>query len=171
MAKVQILRLSPNHELIALAIINNPGITSGELARRFGRSETWISIVRNSDCFRLRMAELLDAAEDTVIADIPTKLRVVADMALDRVAENLVQEKASPSFALNSLREALDALGYKQRTPAGAIPAVGTIAQQNNFFVASREQLETARQRLQLAHEVPSERQLLPATDLVPAGG
>jgi len=48
---------------------------------------------------------------------------------------------------------------------------VGTIAQQNNFFVASREQLETARQRLQLAHEVPSERQLLPATDLVPAGG
>lgn len=170
-AKAQIIKLSPLHEQIALSLIQNPGITNSELSRQFGRSEVWISIVRNSDCFRLRMNELFESAEDVVIADIPTKLRVVADMALDRVAENLVAERASPSFALNTLREALDALGYKQRTPAGAIPAAGTIAQQNNFFVASREQLETARSRLQLAHEAPSERQLLPVAELVPTGG
>lgn len=171
MAKAQIIKLSPLHETLALAMVANPGISNGELARRYGRSEVWISIVRNSDCFRLRINELFEAAEDEVIADIPTKLRVVADMALDRVTENLVSERASPSYALGALKEALNALGYNQRVPQGAVPLAGTVAQQNNFFVASKEQLAAARERLTLAHEAPSERQLLPAAELVSAGG
>lgn len=171
MAKVQLLKLSPLHEQIAFCIMQNPGVQNAQLAARFGRSEVWISIVRNSDCFQARMRELLDEAEESVIADVPTKLRVVADMALDRVAENLTSGTASPSYALGALREALDALGYKQRVPAGAVPLAGSVAQQNNFFVASREQLEMARKRLQASHEENRDSQLLPAPALVPAGG
>jgi hypothetical protein len=170
MAKVQILKLSPLHEQLALCIMQSPGVQNADLARRFGRSEVWISIVRNSDCFRARMRELIESAEDVVIADMPTKLRVVADMALDRVAENLVAERATPSYALGALREALDALGYKQRTPAGAVPLTGMVMQQNNIFVASKDQLATARARLQSAHE-GEPNALLPAAELVPAGG
>jgi hypothetical protein len=169
MGTVQILKLSPFHEQLALAIIHNPGIRNYELAVMFGRTEAWLSTVRNSDCFRARLQELFDAAEDVVISDVPTKLRVMADMALDRVTENLEKNVSSPSYALGALKEALTALGYTQRVPAGAIPLAGTVAQQNNFFVADKNQLAAARKMLQEKHNAGQ--QLLPEAVVVPAGG
>lgn len=169
MAKAQIIKLRPLHEQIALSIMENPGITNRELSQQFGRTETWISIVRNSDCFVAKMRGLQDEADDLVVADIPTKLRVVADMALDRVSENLVQERCTPSYALGALKEALGALGYKPGGGVGTTAPVGT--QNNYFFTASPKELATARERLTLNHEAPSDKQLLPEAVMVSTGG
>lgn len=169
MAKAQIIKLRPLHEQIALSIVANPGITNRELAMKFGRTEVWISIVRNSDCFLAKIDELHEAAEDAVIADIPTKLRAVADLALDRVQENLQHGGCTPSYALNALKEALGAIGYTPGKHNGAVAAVGT--QNNYFFTASQKELSVARARLIENHKEADEPKLLSEAQLVPASG
>ena len=60
MAEVQISRVKIHHEQILTWLILNPDKTQGECAAHFGVTETWLSIIINSDVFQSRWRERRD---------------------------------------------------------------------------------------------------------------
>jgi hypothetical protein len=118
-----------------------------ELAASFGRTPVWISIVRNSDAFRVKMRQLQDTVEFSVVSDIPTKLAAAAEVALERVAEHLDSPSCSPKFAAEVANDFLGMLGYSYKTPKGATPVGTTLNQQINVYgPVDRATLSAARE-------------------------
>lgn len=142
MSQTQIAKLSPRHEAILNWLIENPERLRRECAAQFGVSEAWLSIVINSDCFQAKLAERQEAVFSVVAADIPTKLRGIADMAMARVAETI--PNAGPDFALETMNSTLKALGFGAK-PHLVAPAGSTFNTQNNYYVAKPEELSEAR--------------------------
>lgn len=144
MATVQLMKLSPKHEAILNWLLENPEKSRRECAGTFGVTETWLSIVINSNCFQARLHERQESIFNVVASDIPTKLRGVAALAIERVGELL--PVAPADFALDAMDKALKNLGYsgtKDRLPVP--PNGGVHVGGNAIFVASRQELEDAR--------------------------
>jgi len=74
------------HDAIIDDILENPAVSQCELARRFGYSQTWMSIIINSDAFKERLADrkgqLLDPE---IIASVNERREAVAKLALDKL--------------------------------------------------------------------------------------
>jgi hypothetical protein len=144
MAQVQLQKLSPKHEAIMNWILENPEKPRRECAAFFGVTETWLSIIINSHCFQARLHERQEVIFSVVASDIPTKLRGVASLALDRVGEALPVSNAE--FALDVMDKTLKNLGFTPSHKPGQPPAPGGMHfERANVFVASSEQLEDAR--------------------------
>jgi len=78
------------HDGIIDVILMDPAISQGELARQFGFTQTWMSIVVNSDSFKNRMAERKAELQDPIIrASMQEKADAAASRALDRLMERL----------------------------------------------------------------------------------
>lgn len=135
--------LSHTHEAIATWLIANPGATLRDCAAFFGYSAQWISILTNSDLFKAHLAEKQEKVFSTVVAGIDEKLKAVADIGLDKIATQM-ETSEDPRFLLEGTKLALTSLGFGNK----AAPAAGAINAQNvqqNFYVASRADLEAAR--------------------------
>ena len=50
-------KISYTHDAIIDAIIASPGVSQGELAKEFGYTQTWLSIMIGSDAFQSRLTE------------------------------------------------------------------------------------------------------------------
>lgn len=93
MSAVQIASVRYQHDGMIDEILLNPAMSQGELAKRFGYSQTWISIVVNSDAFKERLAERKGELMDPIIrASIQEKADAAANRALDRLMERLDNE-------------------------------------------------------------------------------
>lgn len=158
--KPTIAEVSYTHDAMIDELLVNPAISQGELARKFGYSETWISIIKNSDAFQTRMverkAELVDPKLRATIAE---KVDGAANRALDRLIDRL----DSPIHGSIKTQDlvSIAKLAVAPKTPQIAI-------QQNNTYVAalptpardSKSWLEnlsqvTPRGPLPIAEEVP----------------
>jgi len=85
-----IAKVRYTHDAIIDAILANPAISQGEIAREFGFTQTWVSIVVNSDAFKSRLAERKAELTDPKLqATINERLDGLANRALDRLAERL----------------------------------------------------------------------------------
>lgn len=126
----ELARVRYTHDAVIDEILVNPAISQGELARRFGYSQTWMSIVINSDSFQERLAERKAQLTDPVLqASINDRLDAIARRSLDRLIERLdspaAQIRTADLVAIAKL-----GVGDKNTRPAG--PQV-----QNNLYVVA----------------------------------
>ena len=86
----EIARVRYTHDAIIDEILINPSVSQGELSKQFGFTQTWISIVVNSNAFQERLAErkgmLIDPA---ITATINARLDAIAKRSLDKIIERL----------------------------------------------------------------------------------
>jgi hypothetical protein len=121
-------RVRYSHEAMIDVILAEPTISQGDLAKRFNRSQSWISIVIGSDAFQAALAKRRDDVTDPfLIATVEERLRGLADQSLQVIAEKLESSK-NVDLALKALDISTKALGFGARNSQGA-----TV--QNNFVV------------------------------------
>jgi hypothetical protein len=106
-----------SHDQIALWMIANPSGKLGDCAREFDYSQSWLSIIIHSDAFQARYEELRKQADASVIHDIPAKMRGVASLALDALADQIETAAADNTvaprdFLLRTSDSLLTKLGY-----------------------------------------------------------
>lgn len=100
-----------SHEKVIEALIENPRITQGQLAARFGYTPGWMSQVMRSDAFRemyeRRRKELVDP---TILLSLEERFNAATHRALDILIDDLDARK-NPEIALKVLSEGRQALG------------------------------------------------------------
>ena len=112
-------KVSYTHDGMVDLIVANPGITGKELADTFGYSQTWISIIINSDAFKERLAERKGALTDPQItASIESRLEGLAKKSLDRLIERV--ESSVPLKPLELVAMAKLGAGNRADRPAQA---------------------------------------------------
>jgi DNA-binding MarR family transcriptional regulator len=113
------------HDGIIDEIIAFPAISQGELASRFGYTQSWMSIIINSDAFQERLAERKGELVDPKIrASVSDRLEALAKRSLDKLLERLDTQQPFSNAELISAAK----LG------AGDIISRPSV-QQNNMYV------------------------------------
>lgn len=97
-------RLNYTHEAMVDLIIQEPTVSSAELAELFGFSQGWIQKVLISDAFQSRLAERKSQLVDPHIANsLNERLRGVTIKAIDLIDQRLSTDESNASFALEAL--------------------------------------------------------------------
>jgi hypothetical protein len=121
MSAPQVQRLKYSHEAMIDLILQDPTVTSKELAEIFGYSPGWVSRILAADSFQARMAERKAALVDPIISrTLNERLRAVAYRSVEVIQEKLDKEE-SATFALDALQFSSAALqlGGKYNTAGG----------------------------------------------------
>lgn len=122
-------KVSYSHEAMIDVLIAEPTITQNELAKRFERSVSWISIVMGSDAFQAALAKRRDdLTNPLLIATIEDRFRGLADRSLQIIADKL-EASQSIDVAFKALDISAKALGF------GARAASPGVTVQNSFVV------------------------------------
>jgi len=129
-------------ERLADLMIAHPAARMQDLAQLMGRTHVWVSIAKNSDCFKDYWAKRSEAHSEAVTADIKAKGFAVAEMALDALGDKL--EKESSVMTTETLLSVVD-VTMKRIAPAPSIQA----PQLNvNLGLVTADQLAQARERM-----------------------
>lgn len=126
----EIARVRYTHDAVIDEILMNPAISQNDLAKHFGFSPAWMSIVVNSDAFKERLAERKgELVDPKLVATINERLDSIAKRSLEKIMDRLdnpgAQIKTMELVAIAKL-----GVGDKNTRPAG--PQV-----QNNLYVVS----------------------------------
>lgn len=145
MAENQIQRISHKHSMIMNWMVLNPDKPLRECAEHFGVTQAWLSTVIHSDVFQAEFQEKLKNIHNHCAQSIPEKLRVVTDIALDKLATK-VAESEDPEFILDAADKALHRMGYAPASARNGFGAgQGVQVNQQNVFMLSQEDLDAAR--------------------------
>jgi hypothetical protein len=126
-AEVAISKVRYTHDAIIDEILVDPAISQGELSRRFGYTQAWMSIIINSDAFKERLAERKgDLVDPKIKASVEDRLEALAKGALDRLLDRV--ESSVPLKPLELVAIAKLGTGDRANRPAG--PPVS-----NNLYV------------------------------------
>lgn len=136
----EIARLSHTHEAVMDWMLENPERSLRECAAYFGYTQPWVSQLIHSDVFQAKLRQRRDDIDSTIAADIPAKLRAVADIALERLAAELAKSD-SPGFIHETADMVLNRLGYGPQRGGGITVNSGPQVQ----FVISKDDLAQAR--------------------------
>jgi len=91
------------HEAMIDLILQDPTVTTSELAAVMGYSSGWISRILASDSFQVRLAQRKAALIDPIIArSLNERLRAVAMRSMDVIESKLDSEESLP-FAVEAL--------------------------------------------------------------------
>jgi hypothetical protein len=115
------------YESLADYMIVHPTASQGEMAKYFGRNESTISTVINTDSFKMYFRQRRAAHESTLDAQVRQKLFKLADNSIDTMLAVLDKKKDSvPIESLQRMSEmAMKNLGYGAPSPAGVTVNVG----------------------------------------------
>lgn len=123
----EVAKVRYTHDAIIDEILVDPAISQGELARRFGFSQAWMSIIINSDAFKARLAERKGVLIDPQItAKVEERLESLANRALDRLLDRV--ESSVPLKPMELVAIAKLGVGDRANRPAQA-------PQTNNLYV------------------------------------
>ena len=131
--KPEIAKVRYTHDAIIDEILTNPAISQGELAKMFGFTQAWMSIMINSDAFQERMRERkCELVDPRLVATLEDRLNGVARSALDALLEKLEQHtnKTLPMKTMELIATAK--LGVGDRANRMQAPV-----QQNNLYVVA----------------------------------
>jgi hypothetical protein len=134
-------------------LVLNPEKNQRDCADHFGLTQGWLSILIRSDMFQAKLQARRAEVTSRVASAIPEKLKAVADIALDKLADQVAKSE-DPEFILNAADKALHRMGFAPataRSPGALTPPGGM--QQNNFFMVGTEDLALARARMKLVGE------------------
>lgn len=143
--------LTPTHELMGDWMLQNPGGTLRQMGAHFGYSISWLSQVMNTDLFKAYMAGRLKEVHCNVNADIPAKLRALADLSIERMIEKL-ETTEDTKVILESFDSIMHRYGFAPNAKNGAQAQVQVNNQQNNFYL-SRDDFQQAHEKLVHSHE------------------
>ena len=117
------------HDAMIDVILANPAISQGDLAKEFGFTQAWMSIIVNSDAFKARLAERkAELLDPKIIASMEQRLEALANRSLDRLLERV--ESSVPLKPLELVAMAkLGAGDRMNRAPAAQIA--------NNLYVVA----------------------------------
>jgi hypothetical protein len=145
MAEVQIQRISHKHSMIMNWMVLNPHQPLRACADHFGVTQAWLSTVIHSDVFQAEFQQKLQNIHVRCAEGIPEKLKVVADIALDKLADKIA-ESEDADFILDAADKALHRMGYAPSSARNGYGAgQGVQVNQQNVFMLSKEDLEAAR--------------------------
>lgn len=167
-----IRKLSWWHESIIDWMLLQPEGRLGDCAREFNVTQSWLSIIVNSDLFRARLAQRRAELAGEIGATVIDRLSGIAGQALESIAEKIEKEKTK--IPIGELREtaemSLNALGYGGRA-APTQHASGNVYNFNGPTHVSRDVLEAARGKMRLvgARAVDDAPPLLDAQPAQPA--
>lgn len=86
----EIATVKYHHDAMIDEIIAFPSISQGELAARFGFTQSWMSIIINSDAFQERLAERkAELIDPKIRASVEQRLEALAKRSLDKLLEKL----------------------------------------------------------------------------------
>lgn len=118
----EIKTMSHTHLDIARFMVQNPAAPLSAVAQYFGYTQSWLSTMIHSSAFQAHLAELQGAADKVVVLDVPTRLRGIAGLALDKLGEQLDAAMTSGpasridrDFVHDTAELTLKALGYGSR--------------------------------------------------------
>lgn len=124
----RISKVRYSHEAMIDILIAEPTITQGELAKRFGYSQSWVSIVMGSDAFQGALAKRRDdLLNPEIVASLEDRMKGLADQSLQVIAKNLEKTQNS-DLALKALEITSKGLGFGARN-------TGNQTTTNNFVV------------------------------------
>lgn len=146
----EIQKVRYTHDALIDSIIANPSISQGELAREFGFSQAWMSIIINSDAFQERLAtRKAEIVDPTLVATVKDRLEAVAKKSLERLAERLELNSAISNRDLVEI--AKFAVGDRNLTRE---PSKGP--SQSLYVVMAPPKAETTQQWVEMAQEASS---------------
>ena len=118
MSATQIKKVSWWHESILDWELENPDKNLGECAREFRVSETWLSIIRNSDVYREYAALRRKDHNENVSKSIIERVEDVADLSLEVLHERIEKERETIGLKIvtQTCELALKSLGFGQRS-------------------------------------------------------
>ena len=152
-----IQKMSHTHDQIINWLILNPDQSLRVCADQFGYTQPWLSTLIHSDIFQMRLRQRQEQVASRVAASIPEKLRVCADVALDKLSEKIA-ESEDPEYILDAADRVLHRMGFapaSSRNPAGS-PAA-SVQNQTNVFVLGNDDLAEARRVMAMAgRELPA---------------
>ena len=106
-----IKKISYTHDAMIDLILQQPNVTSVELAELFGYSPSWIARILVADSFQARLAQRKSALVDPIVArSLNDRLRAVALRSMDVIEEKLAAEP-SAQYAMDALELATQGLG------------------------------------------------------------
>lgn len=127
--KPTIQAVSYTHDGLIDEILLNPAISQREMARLYGYTEAWMSIIVNSDAFQNRLAERKGEMIDPKIrASIQERLDAVAKRSMDRIMERL----DTPGHIRDADLVSMAKLGIGDRNNRISAPQT-----QNNLYVVA----------------------------------
>ena len=146
MSATQLKKMSWWHESILDWELNNPDKSMGECALTFGVTETWLSIIRNSDIYKEYAAQRRILHNENVSKSIIERVEEVAGVSLEVLQERIDRERHTIGLGIvnDTCGMALKALGF-------GVKHGGEGSQVNVMIgVASPELLDRAREKMRL---------------------
>ena len=134
------------HEAISDYLIANPEARGGDVAEFFKVSESWLSIIKNSDAFKQFHSAKRKEHFDNVSADVVAKLTATAEMSLDEINFRLEagnREKLTLRDLGETAKIALGGLGFGRDRGGGST----TINDNRTLVVNDAVALAKARER------------------------
>lgn len=107
-----VAKLRYSHTDMIDFIIANPGVSQGQLALRYGYTQSWISLVMSSDAFKSAMAARREELVDpTLLATINERFDAMTRRSLERLMEKLDQPQVPDNVVLRAVELGAKAMG------------------------------------------------------------
>lgn len=122
MAEAQLKNICVKHDAIMDFLIANPAMKKGDIARHFGVSATWLSIMIHSDVFQIKLKEKSQEVFETTVVPLRDELLGVARVGVEKLGEAMENASASSDkeFIADTTDSILKNLGYSPRSAAPA---------------------------------------------------
>lgn len=138
----QITKIRYSHDACIDMILADPAISQNDLARHFGYSASWISILMNTDAFKERLAQRRAEVTDPILmATIKQRLDVLANAALTKLISRIDGDQ--PISNKDLIAAAQLGAGSAAARPSTQVTQSLYVVQMPPRAVSSREWLET----------------------------
>lgn len=136
-----VAKLSHRHDQIINWLLENPHQSLRACADHFNYSQGWLSQLIHSDIFQAQLKARQESVFVQIAQDIPTKLKGLADQAIEKVSE-ILERNENPEMVVDIFDKTLNRLGYApQKGGSGPAPAQTQV----NVFTVSKSDLAEAR--------------------------
>ena len=145
----QIAQVSYRHAAIVDYMLVNPDQNQNEIARALGFTPAWLSVIINSDAFKMYYESRREEHNTGLHEKVVGKLYAIALDASDVILDALGEDEVDARLALDAKDKALHRLGYGP-SRGGAVNI-----QQNNTvhnYPVDKELLQRGRERMNSVH-------------------
>lgn len=143
----ELKNISHVHEAVMNWMIANPSLPLRACADHFGYTQSWLSTMIHSNLFQARLKEKQEQVFSGVARSINDKLMAGADIGVEKLVQHL-EKSEDPKFIKDTTQLMLEKLGFGAQTRVAGAGQVNAGPVQNNFYMASPQDLEAARGRI-----------------------
>jgi hypothetical protein len=149
-------KMNPQYEAIADFMLANPEMSYQEIGKRLNYTNTWISMVVNSDSFRAYYQMRRESLNSAIRDNIAHKMLGIADKSLDLLAKGIEEQgdKLSVLDRVTVADRVLERLGYGTKPGQVANVNVQVNASQNTFIPVDAATLQEARSSLRAVEQM-----------------